>query len=490
MANVDNANVNISSDKMSQSIDSAVELKISRRSFLTSLIILFAVVLLVGVLTYVIQPGQFSYDSNGQLIAGTWTPIDASDTNRVPVYRWLTLPFEALIFSSDNFTIIQVCIMLVALGGSFFIIEGSGGMKAMIIQLVSKFSKRKYAGLWVIFLAIAVLSSVYGLQEQLLVLFPIMLGLCLAMNWDNMIAISLILISSAVGFTVSISNPFTLGTSSIIMGTNVMDGVWYRVILLVVFSALAGMYLHYLARKTEKRRIAEGLDGQMLGKDMLATPESKRVATMYTWLFVSVLVIMLVASSIDVLSSYTMLMMSGAFIIGTFTLGSIVNKSFRATGKQFVKGAIALSPGILLLMLAYSAKYLAEQAMIMDTILNSLFGMLEGKNVFVVIILIYFSILILEFFVASGSSKALIIMPILAAMPLETMGLSKPLVILIFMFADGFTNIFFPTCATLVIGLSLAKVSFAEWYKKTWAFQLIMLALSLGALFVAQIIGY
>ncbi len=463
------------------------QLKMSKKSFFTSLAILVAVVVFVGILTFVITPGQFQYDTDGKIIPGTWQEVAVSDTNRLPIYRWITAPIEALLFANGNGTIIQVCIMLLALGGAFFIIEQTGGIHAMITQLVSIFAKRKYLGIWAITAFIMLLSSVFGLQEHFLILFPIMMGLCVAMNWDNMIAISMILLASGVGFTVAISNPFTIGTASTVMGTNIMDGVWFRAICLLIFYVITSLVLVKMARNSEKRNLLNGITGG--GVDHIkATAETSRIAKMYIGLFVGVLILMIVVSCIPAISGLTMLFMAGGFIVGTFSIGTIINKNIVATARAFGKGVVALLPSVLLVLLAYSAKYLAEEAMIMDTIFNSLFTVLDGKSPFATIVLIYLVILVLEFFIPSGSSKAILVVPMLCMLPLE--GLSPQLIILIYLFADGFTNVFFPTCATLIVGLSLAKVSFAQWVKKTWWFQLAMMAVSIVVLFVAQLIGY
>ncbi len=471
----------------SQSNSGNSQLQMSKKSFLTSLAILVAVVLFVGILTFVITPGQFQYDSNGKIIPGTWQQVSVSDTNRLPVYRWITAPIEALFLANGNGTIIQVCAMLLALGGAFFIIEKTGGIHAMIIQLVSIFTKRKYLGMWVITAFIMVLSSVFGLQEHFLILFPIIMGLCVAMNWDNMIAICMILLTSGVGFTVALSNPFSIGTASSVMDTSIIDGMWFRAICLVIFYVITSLVLVKMARNSEKRNMLMGISGGDIG-DMNATPQTSRIATMYISLFLGVLVLMIVVSCIPSLYKLTMAFMAGGFIVGTFTIGTIINKNFVATARAFGKGVVALLPSVLLVLLAYSAKYLAEEAMIMDTIFDKLFPLLDGKSPFVTIILIYLVILILEFFIPSASSKATLVVPLLCMLPLE--GLSPQLIILIFLFADGFTNVFFPTCATLIVGLSLAKVSFAQWVKKTWWFQLAMMAVSIVVLFVAQLIGY
>ena len=101
--------------------------------------------------------------------------------------------------------------------------------------------------------------------------------------------------------------------------------------------------------------------------------------------------------------------------------------------------------------------------------------------------LVYLFVLIIEFFIPSASAKAVFIIPMLTGAVIP--GLSVNTIVLAYLFADGYANVLFPTCGTLLIGLGLADVSFATWFKRTILFQLILMALSLGFLMIAIAVG-
>ena len=100
-----------------------------------------------------------------------------------------------------------------------------------------------------------ILSAVFGLQEQLLILYPIFAMLCTVLNWSSFTAISFILIASGVGFTTAITNPLTIGTASLAAGVSVVDGLWYRCIIFCVMYVITSLFLIYLAKKDEKKSI-------------------------------------------------------------------------------------------------------------------------------------------------------------------------------------------------------------------------------------------
>ena len=115
--------------------------------------------------------------------------------------------------------------------------------------------------------------------------------------------------------------------------------------------------------------------------------------------------------------------------------------------------------------------------------------MLEGKNKFLAIILIYVLILFLQFFIGSASAKIFLVMPIV--MPVATaLGLSPTLVILAYCMADGFTDVILPTNPVLLVGLSMAGISYGKWVRFTWRLQLTVLLASMLTLFFGVAINY
>jgi len=102
---------------------------------------------------------------------------------------------------------------------------------------------------------------------------------------------------------------------------------------------------------------------------------------------------------------------------------------------------------------------------------------------------IYLLILFLEFFISSGSAKAFLVIPIIAPL-VDLVGLTRQSAVLAFTFGDGFSNVFFPTNAALLIALGLTVVSYAKWFKWTFKLQLAVLGVTLLLLFAAIGFGY
>ena len=95
----------------------------------------------------------------------------------------------------------------------------------------------------------------------------------------------------------------------------------------------------------------------------------------------------------------------------------------------------------------------------------------------------------MNFFIPSGSAKAFLLIPLIAPMS-QIFGLSMQLCIVAFAFGDGFSNVFYPTNAALLISLGLADVSYGKWARYSWKFQLMNLILTSALLLFGLAVGY
>ena len=155
----------------------------------------------------------------------------------------------------------------------------------------------------------------------------------------------------------------------------------------------------------------------------------------------------------------------------------------------FLKGATAMLPAVAMIAIASSVKLVMVESNILDTVMQFVLNLLTGKGKFITVLLIYGLILFLQLFIGSASAKIFLVMPIVLPIT-NALGISPQLVILTYCMADGFTDVILPTNPVLLIGLSMAKVSYWKWLKWTWKLQLTLFLISVGVLFFGVLIGY
>ena len=122
---------------------------------------------------------------------------------------------------------------------------------------------------------------------------------------------------------------------------------------------------------------------------------------------------------------------------------------------HFKDGMVSILPAVLLILMASSIKYIMTEAKIMDTMLYKAMGFVENTSPSTAILWIYLIVLVLNFFIASGSAKAFLLMPLIVPLA-DLAGISRQLCVLAFAYGDGFSNIFYPTNPVLLISLGLA----------------------------------
>ena len=157
---------------------------------------------------------------------------------------------------------------------------------------------------------------------------------------------------------------------------------------------------------------------------------------------------------------------------------------WKQIGKFFLEGAKSLLPAILLILMAGSVKYTLVEAKILDTILYEVSGYIERMPGGAAVLLLYGFVLLMNFFISSGSAKAFLMMPLICPIA-DFCGISRQLGVLAFAFGDGFSNVFYFTNPVLLISLGLAGVGYGAWVKWSGKFQLIVLIVTSAILLVA-----
>ena len=396
-------------------------IKIGAKSFITTCAILLGIMIFVGILTFFVAPGEYTFEKNdeGKVLSYSFNYLTES-TTRLPIWRWFTAPFEAILWGKGNFTIIQVIVVILALGGTFKILDKTGGLYALVSLVVNKFFNKRYLAIWVITFIMMILSSCFGLQEQLLILFPLFLAFANAMNWSKVLAISLVLITTGVGFTVALFNPFTIGmaVTNSQSPVTILDGIWYRLILFVIFYAVTSLYLVGMAKRDEKRNGNKPLDSEFTSLSEEDKKEFVHKAKLIVILFATALGVIILASVIPFIAKLNigMVLMAVTFIVGSFIICSKFLGGLKNTFKHFFSGCADLAPSVVIVMLAFSVKYIAEQGNILHTLFNVCHTFICKQNPYIAAILLYVIILGFEFFIPSASAKAVLLIPLLSGL--------------------------------------------------------------------------
>ncbi len=465
---------------------------ISVRSFLTVVAILLAFLLLCGSLSYFIPQGAFERDMDGNILPGTYR---MGQLKGIAIWRVLTAPVRVFA-SEDALTIIMISIFLLVMSGVFNLLDKTGGVKTFIVYIMRRLRDRGGQVVCITVLIFMLFGSLFGMFEELVTLLPLIIAFMLSMQMDTMVGLGACLMAACFGFSTAITNPFSVGTAAQLAGIHVSSGAWLRIIFfaivyLVLCIFLMG-YLKKLSRNPQSSLTYEidlkKREGLMEQKEDIPQ-DQQRVFRVYSSFFAIQGILLVAIACIRAIADFAIPILAASFLISGLIAGQLVCKDFRRVLACFLKGAAAMLPAVLMIALASSVKLVMEESNVIDTVMHSVLELLAGKGKFVTILLIYALILFLQLFIGSASAKIFLVMPIV--LPITTaLGISPTLIILTYCMADGFTDVILPTNPVLLIGLSMANVSYWKWLKWTWKIQLLLFAISVLVLLFGVLIGY
>ena len=465
---------------------------IETRVFVTVVIVLAAVLIACGTLSYVIPQGSFLRDEAGVILTDTYAEGQISG---IAPWRVLTAPVRVFA-SEDALTIIMISLFLLIMSGVFNLLEKTGGIRLFIERLITRLRGRNSATVCITVLIFMLFGSFFGMFEELVTLLPIIVLAMLSMNMDTMMGLGACLLAACFGFSAAITNPFSVGLASQVAGYPMSSGVWLRLVFFALtYVTLCGFLMLYYRRikknpalsltyaQDEERRVV--LQTQEPPRNI---DENKTFRVYSVFFFVQAAVLVLVAS-VRAISDLAIPILAVSFLISGIVCGLLVCEQKKQVARYIGQGVVSMLPAVFIIAMASSAKLIMAESGIIDTVMHWVITLLEGKNPFVAILLVYFLILFLQTFIGSASAKILLVMPIV--MPITTaLGLSPSLVILAYCMADGFTDVILPTNPVLLIGLSMANVSYGKWVKWTWKLQAFVFLLTIGILFFGVAIGY
>lgn len=457
-------------------------LQINKRSFITVCIILVSFMLLAYFLTFLVTKGVYH-----DLV---YTPIEGKGYS---VLKFVFAPIR-LLSSSDGIVVIVISLFILILGGAFNVMDKTNGIYALIAYLIEKFKNKKYILMYLVVLFFMLFGSLFGIFEESVTLLPIIILLALSLGWDTFTGLGMCVMAAGFGFSTALTNPFSIGLASEKMGITVVDGIWYRALIFILMYVLLCIFLTIHVKRIEKnpetsptyKNDQEKIKNLSLNEFKEYNP---KVLKTYLFLYLIILVIIFASSILEPLKGLATPILAISFLIGIFICGLIIGEKFKNLVKMFVDGFIAMSPAVILLLLAGSIKYILEDSQIMDTIIYNLSSILNNTSPIVGILFIYAIILFIQFFIGSASAKVLLIIPIISTLATK-INITQNIALLAFVFGDGYTDLIYPTNPVLLIALGIAGFSYTKWLKKTFLLQLLILAITVGLLILGYYIGY
>ena len=459
-------------------------LNISVRSFITAIVVIFALMIAAYILTWIIPGGNYSRidDGNGNMIIDTASGFTYTKGG-IPFWKWILSPILVL-GASGSGTLLAVIIFLLVIGGVFNALDKCGLMACILNKTAHRFGAVRYKLLAIVVLFFMALGSLIGSFEECVPLVPLVCALALSLGWDALTGVGMSLLAAGCGFAAGVCNPFTVGVAQELAGLPMFSGIWLRLVSFVLIYFLLLFFLRHHAKKMEKP-----LDQVTASVEFQKDPNMDKGMGWFIGILGAGIGIILASAVIPALQDLTMIIVAVMFLAAGLVSTLVSGMKGKTFIKYFINGIMSIFPAVIMILMASSIKYTLEEAMVLDMILHGAVGIANSLPSWAVILFIYLIVLFMNFFIPSGSAKAFMLIPLIVPMA-QIFGISAQLCVLAFAFGDGFSNVFYPTNPALLISLGLADVSYGDWFKHSVKFQFANLLLTSGILLLGLVLGY
>jgi len=457
-----------------------MQIKVSRIKTPNTYFIIFILISLVAVLTWILPTGQYErVVSGGREIVqpGSYRSVAS---NPQGIGAVLMAPLRGFV---DAGLIIGFVLLV---GGAFSVFQKTRAIDEMIrgIAKAHKNSALIRTLLIPLFMVIFSLAgAVFGMSEEVIPFILIFVPLALTLGYDSVTGVSIPFVGAGVGFAGAFLNPFTIGIAQGLTGLPLFSGIGYRFVVWVIVTATAIFFVMRYALKIRnnpaqsfmyEKDLLRRADLHLDEIDQFSGLSPTHLAVLLT--FLGGLVVMITGV---LRYNWFIEEMSAVFLATGIAVGIVGRMKIGEITTAFVSGAKDLVGTALIIGLARGILLISREGLILDAMLNFLAGPIDSLPPMISAQFMFIIQSVINFFVPSGSGQAALTMPIIGPLA-DLTGISRQTAVLAFQFGDGFSNMIIPTSAVTMSVLSLADIPWEKWAR--WILPLEVIFLVLGLL--------
>lgn len=481
--------------------DSTVERKERRLSFPSAWLIVFILLIIAAILTYVIPAGAYSTLIYNEETGAFTITAPSGDESEAPatqqtldqfgiktqldklvdgtIWKPIAIPgsyerVEAqhqgavdVVMSTVNgiYETIDIMFFVLILGGCLGILTYSGAFTAGIGALSRATKGKEYILIVAITFLISLGGTTFGMAEETMALYPVLVPVFLAARYDALVCVTSIYMGSTIGCMFSTVNPFSAVIASNAAGIDFTSGIFWRLGGLVIGLIIVIAYILRYAKKVKADPTKSIVYDER--HRIEAAFEQKHEVQPLSPRFSIALIVFLACFAVMIYGVINLEWwfgeMTAVFLVGGFLIGFILGLPEKVFFEEFINGASALVGVGMIIGFSRSVNILLENGKIQDTILQSLISGVGGMNSYVFLIVLMFIFLILGFFINSSSALAVLTIPIMAPLA-DAVGLPRELVISAYVYGLGIITAISP-CSLALITCEMVKVPYVKYVR-------------------------
>lgn len=494
-----------------------------KRSFPTPITILMLVIILASICTWIIPAGEYNklkYNSDAgrfvltasqgeSFVPATQQTLDSFGIRialtkftggeiRKPVsipgtYRQLesnpqgfidTLqaPVKGIIDSID------IILFILIIGGFMYVFNETGAMVKGITSLAHSLKGREQYLIIILTLMFSFFAASYGMAEEALVFYPLLVPLFLAAGYDLLVPLAVIFGGTMLGGIPAFSNPFSTIIASNAAGINWMDGLVERLVMFVLCNVALIAYILRYAKKVKKEpsaslvRMIDGFVKPPYDTEIKmdgAPPKLGWKNRLLIFIYIGTFIAMI--GGVVFLDWWTT-EMSALFLGSSILVAIIMRINEKIFVREFIKGAESLLSVAFIVGIARAVTIVLNDGKVSDSILFYTANLVDGMPpaVFILILMVFYALF--SFFISSSSGMAVLTMPIIGAL-IIIVNLPGREVVNSYNYGMALMSFVSPT-GLILPSLELTGISLKTWFRFVMPLMVILTLLCAAALVV------
>jgi uncharacterized ion transporter superfamily protein YfcC len=465
--------------------------KKSRFTLPSAYTILFALIVLAAIATWVIPAGIYNLNAVGEPVPGTYHEV-ASKPARILVDS-LTAPINGLYGIEDAkgninyynsgslFGAIDIALFILVIGGFLGVTMKTGAIEAGVGSLVQRMQGKERWMIPALMSVFALGGTTFGMAEESLAFYALVITVMIAAGYDALTGAAIVLLGCGIGVLGSTVNPFATGIASGIAGIPISEGIIGRLVILIAGLAIGIFFvLRYADRvkrdpsksvvydlKAENEARFRGESGAGV---VTMTGTQKTVLAVFGLAFVVMIYGVIPWEDIGIPFPtwwWWFPEMTASFLLFAIIIGLIGRMGEGALTTSFVDGARDLLGVALIIGIARGITVIMNNGQITDTILHWVEKALGDTGEVAFLLVMFALFLPLSLVIPSTSGLATLSMPIMAPLA-GFVGVSTALVVTAYQSASGVMNLVVPTSAVVMGGLAIARVPYGTYLRWVW----------------------
>jgi len=490
--------------------------KVKKFKMPNSFTTLFIIIILVAVMTWIIPAGQYEV-ADGNFVPGTYEQIEQAPQG---IWEVLAAPILGLLGTEATEGAIEVSLFIMVVGGFLAIVNKTGAVDAGIATLIRGGEENVDRLIWVLMFVFALGGSTYGMAEETMAFYPLLIPLMVTVGMDSLTAVAVILVGSGVGVLSSTVNPFATGVASQMANISMADGMLLRILFFIITYLMGAFYVSRYAKRVRADNshsyIADKMEQQkeefsVESETAQLTTKQKVILVLFTLTFI-IMILGLVPWS-DLLGRASFFENMHETLLSVPILGNLVGQSSIALGQwylveitilffamsiliaivyginesvfvdTFLEGMKDLVTVAMITAVARGIQVIMNDGQITATVLHWGEMALSGVSEWVFTVFTYLFYIPMSFLIPSTSGLSAATMGIMGPLG-QFAGVGEAIVVTAYQAASGIINLITPTSGVVMGALAIADIDWGTWLKFMGKLLGLLVIVSIGLLLI------